>query len=140
MEKYYISDGKTETGPYSLEQLKQIPLNKNSLIWKQGMEKWLKISELPELKELVYAVPPPVSKQKERIIRNYRIKHFIITIVILFIIGKYLYFPAWKFFLNYDRYGQGWGEKAFLTVFLCLLITVILSIIIYNRNIDKLKK
>lgn len=73
MEKYYVSDGKIETGPYILEQLKEIPLNENFLVWKTGMDKWVRLHELPELKDIVYSVPPPISRYNKKIIRNYKI-------------------------------------------------------------------
>lgn len=38
MDKYHISDGKKETGPFTLEQLKEIPINKDYLVWKNGLK------------------------------------------------------------------------------------------------------
>ena len=76
MEKYHISDGKEETGPYTIVQLKEIPLNNSLLVWKRGMNKWMKITEFPELKDLVYSVPPPISKHKSQIIKKYKLNIF----------------------------------------------------------------
>ena len=138
MEKYHISDGKTETGPYSLEQLKEIPINKNYLVWKQGMTKWVKISEIEELKNILYSVPPPILKRKIQIIKSYKIKHILITFIILFLIVAYLKDLAWGFYVGKTSLAES-VRYADITVIMSILLTVIFSVIIYNKNLKKLK-
>ena len=61
MEKYYfIVEGREQKGPFTLEQLKTMPLTRDTKIWYQGLDDWKMISEVPELDELSYFLPPPV--------------------------------------------------------------------------------
>lgn len=51
-EWFVILKGKKE-GPFSVpELLRKEGVNKNTLAWREGMEKWLPIKEIPELKFL----------------------------------------------------------------------------------------
>lgn len=137
MEKYYISDGKTETGPYSIEQLKEIPINKNFLVWKQGMKEWMNISEIEELRDIAYAVPPSLVSYKNKIIKNYKIKHWGITLLLLILIGVYLRNFLFGFYIKIS-----FGEAMLysnLTVLLSVVFVIVKSILIYNRNMEKLK-
>jgi len=50
---YYLAvDGK-QTGPYTVEQLSQMPLTSQSLVWTQGMPAWKSVGNVPELAHLV---------------------------------------------------------------------------------------
>ncbi len=61
MEKYYfIVQNNQQQGPFTLEQLKTMPLTRDTRVWYQGMENWKPISDVPELSELVSSLPPMV--------------------------------------------------------------------------------
>ncbi len=49
-------------GPYSESEIKQLlmngQLNKDSLVWRSGMDKWQKIEFTPEILKLVLQLPP----------------------------------------------------------------------------------
>ena len=61
MEKYYfIVQNEQQTGPFTMEQLKGLPLTRETKIWYQGLDGWKSISEIPELSELEGFLPPPV--------------------------------------------------------------------------------
>jgi len=62
MKQYYVHDGQNQKGPFSIEQLKDIKLNKETMVWCEGMETWKAAGELDELKSLFAAVPPPLPK------------------------------------------------------------------------------
>ena len=99
------------------------------------MEKWVKINEISELNELIYSVPPPISVLNKEKIKQYKIKHITVSIVILLVLlfGR-LYYSA-KFVHPMHL------SKSYQYVTLTLLfLTIIISIIIYYKNIDKLKK
>ena len=61
-EFYYSPDGKTKVGPISLKIIEQLytagNINDNSLIWTTGMDKWIKLSDLPESKDFLNNEPP----------------------------------------------------------------------------------
>lgn len=76
MEKqYYIASGKDHLGPFSLSQLKEKALNPNTLIWYEGLEQWLKLEDIEELRPEIpikpYVPPTPLQiKGAEQILRR----------------------------------------------------------------------
>ena len=58
--KYFIAFGDTKKGPFSLEEVKGYKLERNTLIWKEGLDEWRKAEEFEELKSLFIATPPPL--------------------------------------------------------------------------------
>jgi len=61
MKEYYYSNGDEQNGPVTIEDLKD-KINKDTLIWAEGMENWQKADSIEELKTLFKAVPPPIKK------------------------------------------------------------------------------
>ena len=61
MIEYYFLEGKTQRGPYTIEQLFDKGLTSESYVWTAGMEKWQKLKDFPELQQKINfkAVPPP---------------------------------------------------------------------------------
>lgn len=61
-------DGKA-TGPYDIKTLKQMISNgqffKDSLVWKQGMDEWVRADSIDELKELFIEMPPIPTSDNE---------------------------------------------------------------------------
>jgi len=47
--EYHYTDGVNNFGPFSLEQLKQQPINRNTQIWHTGLPAWKPAYEIPEL-------------------------------------------------------------------------------------------
>ena len=58
MREYFYSDGLTKHGPFSLDELKEKQLSRNTMVWKHPMEKWIPAEELPELQEYFSTQPP----------------------------------------------------------------------------------
>lgn len=62
--EYHYNDGVTNYGPFTLEQLKQQPINRNTLIWYTGLPEWKPAYQIPELASWFGAPPaqgpPPV--------------------------------------------------------------------------------
>ncbi|GHV32747.1 hypothetical protein AGMMS4952_23710 [Spirochaetia bacterium] len=58
---YYVAVGGTKTGPYTLVGLKQMAQNgmltRNTQVWKEGMQKWVKAWEVSEIASLFDSVP-----------------------------------------------------------------------------------
>lgn len=56
-----------QAGPYDMNTLQQMiagnQLNKETLVWKQGMDNWIKAGEVAELQALFGSVPPPLPPQ-----------------------------------------------------------------------------
>jgi hypothetical protein len=66
MKKYFLIDGEKQTGPFNLEELKNIGVTKNSMIWYEGLPEWVKANEIDEIKSLIpnISTPPPIPKEK----------------------------------------------------------------------------
>lgn len=63
MKKYFISfDGKDQKGGFSFDELKQQGINRDTLIWYEGLANWTKASDLPELAHLLPIAPPSLPK------------------------------------------------------------------------------
>ena len=60
---YYVLINNQQNGPLSLTQLYQlisdVKVNKQSLVWKTGLENWILIKELPEFSNFFNQSPPP---------------------------------------------------------------------------------
>jgi membrane protease subunit (stomatin/prohibitin family) len=61
--QYYVLINNQQNGPLSFAQLSQlisdVRINKQSLVWKTGMENWVLITEIPEVSNLLNQTPPP---------------------------------------------------------------------------------
>lgn len=58
MRTYYINSGSENTGPFTLEELKNLQINKNTLVWYQGMDEWKHAVDLVELASFFTVVTP----------------------------------------------------------------------------------
>lgn len=60
---YFVLINNQRNGPLSLNDLKQliadVRVTKQSMVWKEGLENWTLITNLPELSSLFYQTPPP---------------------------------------------------------------------------------
>jgi len=70
MKKYFYHDGQDQVGPFELEELKQKQINRDTLIWFEGIEDWTKASKLPELEDFFPKTPPPVNNINNEKISN----------------------------------------------------------------------
>lgn len=62
MRKYFYSDGKNKFGPFSIEELREKNITKDTLIWFQGLSDWRPIINFPELYEVYMpSTPPPIT-------------------------------------------------------------------------------
>lgn len=57
MQYYYTQNGH-QYGPFTLEELQQKSINKDTLIWRPGMEKWVGAGELAELSTIFPPIVP----------------------------------------------------------------------------------
>lgn len=52
MKKYYINNGEQNLGPFDLNDLKSKGIDRDTLVWFFGLERWSRARSIPELKEL----------------------------------------------------------------------------------------
>lgn len=62
MSTYYLHDGSNQKGPFTLEELIQQGIDKNSNVWKEGSPDWVKAEHLEELSDHFRKIPPPLYK------------------------------------------------------------------------------
>jgi uncharacterized membrane protein YhaH (DUF805 family) len=60
MKKYFYSDGKEKQGPFSYEELRNENINKDTLIWFEGLEDWIPAKNIKELEEILQLIPPSI--------------------------------------------------------------------------------
>ena len=57
--EFYYLDGKEQKGPYSIDQLKELNLKSDTLIWEESFDNWKPLRDVEELKVLLRKTPPP---------------------------------------------------------------------------------
>ena len=61
MKKYYYSDGTNKFGPFTIDELKDKNITKDTLVWFQGLSEWLPAHNFSELNSIFVPSPPPVA-------------------------------------------------------------------------------
>jgi GYF domain 2 len=65
MRQYFLTDGTKYSIPYSLEDLRALKLQPNTLIWYRGLTKWTEAQDVEELYDLFPPIPPPFAAENE---------------------------------------------------------------------------
>lgn len=100
MRTYYINNGNENGGPFTIDELKNQPLYKTTLVWYQGMDEWKYASEISDLDSFFTVLPPPIKritaqptvhkKEKSTTIWGLKKSYFFLalafTIVMLFVL------------------------------------------------------
>ena len=60
MKKYFYIKDDQKIGPLSTEDLSTADLNKDTLVWFQGLDYWTPMGEIEELKSVLEIKPPPI--------------------------------------------------------------------------------
>ena len=63
MKEYFIHIGQQE-GPFTLEQLRAKNLTRDTPVWYEGLNDWSTIGEVPELRFVAKATPPPFKTRR----------------------------------------------------------------------------
>ncbi len=62
--KYYIHENGQQIGPLTIEQLKTRGFTSETPIWCEGMDKWGKAKDIPELTAILNSTTPPSFNQQ----------------------------------------------------------------------------
>jgi len=62
MKKYFYTDGTNNYGPFTLDELKEKKISRETKIWFQELGEWKPAGEVSELTEIFKLVPPPITK------------------------------------------------------------------------------
>ena len=63
MNVYFFHDGNEQQGPFSVEELKEKSIKRETRVWMKDLKDWTKAGDLPELSQLFENTPPPFPKQ-----------------------------------------------------------------------------
>ncbi len=69
MKHYFYSNGKDKIGPLTIDELKEIRLTDDTLIWREDFKDWLKAKDVEDLNNFIIKAPPnlPSEKKKEEV-------------------------------------------------------------------------
>lgn len=65
MKKFFYMDGSNSVGPFSIEELQEKKISRDTHVWFQELGEWKEAGGIPELKELFTLSPPPFQKQNK---------------------------------------------------------------------------
>jgi uncharacterized protein HemX len=60
MQKFYIHKEDQQQGPFSTDELKNLKITRDTMVWFEGENNWKKAIEVDELQEVFKSVPPPL--------------------------------------------------------------------------------
>lgn len=59
-QQFYIAINGQQTGPFTIEDLKVKNIQRDTLVWTEGLDNWTKAEHIPLLKDVLRATPPPL--------------------------------------------------------------------------------
>ncbi len=65
MQKFHIHTEGKDQGPFSITELKELRITRETKVWFEGAENWMDASEIEELKDIFKSIPPPFKKVEE---------------------------------------------------------------------------
>lgn len=57
--KYFVAQGDNKKGPYLLDDLKNMTINLQDLIWRKGLNEWVMVKDFDEVRSTIFAEQPP---------------------------------------------------------------------------------
>lgn len=61
-EEYFYTDGYNKFGPFTLLELKNKAISRQTKVWRKGLDNWIPLEQVPELKEFSSSLPPGVQQ------------------------------------------------------------------------------
>jgi uncharacterized RDD family membrane protein YckC len=59
-QKFHIVINGQKLGPFSIDELKSYNIQRETLVWTEGLGNWTKAEHIPLLKEVLQSIPPPL--------------------------------------------------------------------------------
>jgi hypothetical protein len=60
MSKFFIHKDDQQQGPFTTDELKDLKIRRETMVWFEGADDWKKAIEIEELKEIFKSIPPPL--------------------------------------------------------------------------------
>jgi len=64
MSKFFIHKDEQQQGPFTTDELKELKITRETMVWFEGADDWKKAIEIEELKEVFKSIPPPLIDKK----------------------------------------------------------------------------
>lgn len=61
-QNFYIAVSDQQQGPFTIDELRTKGIQRDTLVWTEGLENWTKAEYLPFFKDILKSVPPPLPK------------------------------------------------------------------------------
>jgi TPR repeat protein len=106
MKKYFYAINKVQNGPFSLDEILKKNLDKNTLVWCEGLPEWVKLSEISELNiNRDPSLPPPIRVKGSGFLNKNLLKKIsaIAFIVIALIASGLFLYPKWENEKKYEE-------------------------------------
>ena len=85
--EYYIIENKEHQGPFSIDQLREMGITADRLVWSEDMEDWTPASEVEELKSILRPSPltPPEipGKKKDSCLKRFFVAFLFLLVALL---------------------------------------------------------
>ena len=65
-QQFYIAVDGQQTGPFSYDELKLKVIQRDTLIWTEGLDNWTKAEHISLLKDILRATPPPLPNSETK--------------------------------------------------------------------------
>ncbi|WFO15806.1 DUF4339 domain-containing protein [Cellulophaga baltica 4] len=62
MKRYFIVIDEEQKGPFSIEQIAEKNINKNTLVWNETFEDWIEAGKVEDFEYILKKSPPPIPK------------------------------------------------------------------------------
>lgn len=63
MEYYILTNGEKQ-GPFSLEQLREQMITRETMVWRAGLDEWMPACKVYELADLLRELPPDIPREQ----------------------------------------------------------------------------
>ena len=64
--KYYLIEKDEKTGPFTIEELNEKDIYKETLIWTKGLDEWTAAKNIPMLKDIIDQTPPLYKNEQSK--------------------------------------------------------------------------
>jgi hypothetical protein len=73
---YFIETNKGKEGPFTFEELSKMKLLDSTKVWHEGLDNWVNIYDVEELKPIVVKSPPPTKAENAIKVKEYKLSFF----------------------------------------------------------------
>ena len=65
-QQFYIALNGQQTGPFTIDNLKAKNIQRDTLVWTEGLDSWTKAEHIAILKDVLRATPPPLTNTETK--------------------------------------------------------------------------